>query len=220
MLDYNSWIMGVLGVRCWLEQVFRCVGQQVATLRCLCIFIFPQYLYDYSLVGDWMPCSWVNISCRAGLSKWFKPFSSLNLPSSIFFLMDRTRLFVCFHLLLTCSCFALLRATLLQSAPSSSVPPLPACPLVPFTPLLLAVCYSCWSNLENVPNPLSVLLPQRNTKWIRRDYRLSSSSSSFPSSSSSAPSSSSSPRCHSLLIISPLSCPSFSGHFSSFHRRD
>lgn len=46
------------------------------------------------------------------------------------------------------------------------------CPLIPSTIPLIAVCYSCWSNLENVPNPLSVLPPQRNTKWIRRDYRL------------------------------------------------
>lgn len=45
-------------------------------------------------------------------------------------------------------------------------------PSVLSTPPLLAVCYSCWSNLENVPNPLSVLLPQRNTKWIRQDYCL------------------------------------------------
>ena len=53
--------------------------------------------------------------------------------------------------------------------------PLPPCHLsrcVPSTLPLLAVCYSCWSNLENVPNPLSVLRPQRNIKWIRQDYRL------------------------------------------------
>lgn len=63
--------------------------------------------------------------------------------------------------------------TIISHSPApSSVPPLCVCPLVPSTIPLLAVCYSCWSNLENVPNPLSVLLPQRNTKWIRRDYHL------------------------------------------------
>lgn len=50
-------------------------------------------------------------------------------------------------------------------------PQVPPC-LFSFTPPLHAVCYSCWSNFKNVPNPLSVLLPQRNTKWIRRDYCL------------------------------------------------
>lgn len=71
----------------------------------------------------------------------------------------------------------------------------PVCPLEPSAIPLLAVCYSCWSNLENVPNPLSVLLPQRNTKWIRRDYRLPLPPP-LPSSSSS-----SSPSCHSPLSI-------------------
>lgn len=60
----------------------------------------------------------------------------------------------------------------LPSSDLSFVPSFPVCPLVPSTLPLLAVCYSCWSNLENVPNPLSVLLPQRNTKWIRQDYNL------------------------------------------------
>lgn len=45
-------------------------------------------------------------------------------------------------------------------------------PLVSFTTPLHTVCYSCWFNFKNVPNPLSVLLPQRNTKWIRQDYCL------------------------------------------------
>lgn len=91
----------------------------------------------------------------------------------------------------------------------------PVCPLVLSAIPLLGVCYSCWSNLENVPNPLSVLLPQRNTKWIRQDYRLPLPPP-LPSSSSS-----SSPSCHSLLSI-PLapvralvaSILRPSGHFS------
>lgn len=59
-------------------------------------------------------------------------------------------------------------------------------PLFP-PPYLLAVCYSCWSNLENVPNPLSVLLPQRNTKWIRLDYCLPLPPSHSPPPSRSPP---------------------------------
>lgn len=97
----------------------------------------------------------------------------------------------------------------LPSSDPSSPPPPPVCPFVPSSPPLLAVCYSCWSNLENVPNPLSVLLPQRNTKWIRWDYCL-------PLPPPSRPPLPLHPRHHSR---SSSLCPSFCGHFS-FHRRD
>lgn len=58
-------------------------------------------------------------------------------------------------------------APYLLGATSPSVPPC-SCHSAP----LLAVCYSCWSNLEYVPNPLSILPSQHNAKWIRRDYCL------------------------------------------------
>lgn len=104
-------------------------------------------------------------------SKWFKlatNFFLLRCPQRChsIFLLHETHLF--------CLLSQHPPVSTLTSPPCapSFMPPLSVCPLVPSTPPLLAVCYSCWSNLENVPNPLSVLLPQRNTKWIRQDYRL------------------------------------------------
>lgn len=120
-----------------------------------------------------------------------------------------------------CLCSEMLRSENQKLVCSSAGPSsLVLCPEVPPTsprvppgssvPPLLSVCYSCWSNLENVPNPLSVLLPQHNTKWIRQDYCLPlPPSCPLPLH----------PCCHSLLIISKLVCLCFSGHVS-FHRQD
>lgn len=136
------------------------------------------------------------------LNTYIKGFFSF---SNTFLMTSLSGLFV--HLFFFPS--AILPSALMCSVPCATSPSLP---LHPSAPPLLAVCYSCWSNLENVPNPLSVLLPQRNTKWIRQDYCLPLPP--FP-----PPSHPLHIRCHSFLIISSLVCLYLSQDMSLFIAR-